>query len=284
MITEWTSFASASIVALILFAIQTWIVTHIKRGVEHRFARDLETMRAEHHTAEEGIKAALREKEGQLAALRTVALTGVIKRQATLAKRRVEAIDQLWSAVASLGPAKGAAALVQGINFEEASRVAAKNEKARAMFAGLAAPYAAVTYDLKSAMKARPFVSPMAWAIYSAYQAVVLLGITKLNVLKTGIDGKGLLNLNSVSELITTVLPHRADYVRARKDAAYYPLLDELETTLLDELKRMLSGAAEDSDSVARAAAIVRQAERVRSDLTGDIQQSNASQSGVVAE
>lgn len=97
----------------------------------------------------------------------------------------------------------------------------------------------------------------MAWALFSAYQAIAVQGLIKLQAIKSGIS-KEVTNKQAVAKLVKAALPHRTEYVDRYGDAAYHSLLDELEQRLLDEFQNMLAGREADKASVEKAAEILK--------------------------
>jgi hypothetical protein len=116
------------------------------------------------------------------------------------------------------------------------------------------------------ATKARPFVSPMVWALYSAYSAIVMQAVAKLLVLQSGVPSK-IIDQVKVAKLIKIALPDHSSYVDKFGDAGYHYLLDELEERLLNEINRMLAGKESDKASLDQAAAILRQSNEVVASL-----------------
>lgn len=108
----------------------------------------------------------------------------------------------------------------------------------------------------------------MAWALYSAYQTIVIFAVVKLYMLCSGLDLADVLDTASVTELIKITLPHRLEYIQKYGDNAHHYLLDELELRLLEELQKILHGAESDKTSVEQAAAILRESERVMASIS----------------
>jgi len=199
-------------------------------------------------------------------------MTALASRQVALDKRRLDAVDQLWAAATELGKTKMASSLMAIVKFDAAVKEAEKNPKFRALFEAMGAGMDFAKLDVSSAAKARPFVTPMAWAYYSACQAIAMQAVAKLQVLKFGIGGTNLINKDGVRKLVMAALPHHEAYIEKYGDAAYAYLLEELENRLLEELRKMLEGAETDRASVERAAEILR--------LSNNVQQ-EARQSGM---
>lgn len=261
-IQEWIPAVSTTF----LFGLAVWlfrklIVTRLAKSVQHEFDNKLEVIQAELRRSEESFKADLRSKENQIAALRGGALSALASRQAVLDKRRLEAVEQIWEAVTSLARLKYASQIMGTIKFDVASAMAAKDPKMREAFEVFATPMDKVdTPENKNAEKARPFVPQIAWALFSAYRAIILLAVTQFHLLKSGLDGTKL--LAAPENLIKAALPHRTEYIEKHGYAAYSYLLDELESRLLAELQKMFEGGESGKATIDQASAIVKEVDR----------------------
>jgi len=75
--------------------VKNLILTRLQKSVGAEFDEKLERIRSE-----------LRSKEGEIVALRSAVMTTMSTRQIALEKRRLEAAEEIWSAVTDLAPAK----------------------------------------------------------------------------------------------------------------------------------------------------------------------------------
>lgn len=256
-----------------LFAAALWlgrnvISTRLTKSVEHEFNTKLESVRAQMRESEERLKAELRAKETEIAALRSGALTALASRQMAIDKRRLEAIDQLWASVTALGPARTIAALMSSISFEKAAPITERDPKARQAIEMMGKAFDFKSLDLSGASKARPFLSPMAWATFSALQAVVMHAVMRWHVLAGGLGAKDFLDNEAISKLIKAALPHYSNYIDKFGPSAYYYLLEALDEQLHKEIQNMLSGVEADKASIEQAAEILRQSDAVRAQAT----------------
>jgi hypothetical protein len=266
---DWIPAVSTTLLlGFVLWLLRSVISTRLRTSVQHEFDQKLEAMRATLRTSEESFKADLRAKEAQIAALRSGAMSGLASRQAALDKRRIEAVDQLWSAITLLAPAKAVSATMAVVKFEAAAKEAARNPKVREMFAAMGEKGGLRELSMADAAKARPFVSQLAWALFTAYQAIVSVAVIRLEVLKTGLDMPDVVNKDAVVKLITVALPHQAEFITKYDASAYHYLLDELESRLLEELQRLLRGVESDKASVEQAAAILKESERLMQSIS----------------
>ena len=252
------SITTTALLASALWLARNLIATRLKKSVEHEFDTKLESVRAELRNKEESLKADLQAKAVEIAALRGGAMTAMASRQVALDKRRQEAVDQLWSAVTALGPAKVVSSVMAVVKFEAAAEAAATNEGFRKVFEAMGSGFDPKQIDLSGAAQARPFVTPMAWALFSAYQSISMQAVVKLEMIKSGIAAKDLLEKDAIPRLLKAVLPHRAAYIDKFGDTGYHYLLEELEEGLLNELRGMLDGVDADKASVEQAAAILK--------------------------
>lgn len=252
------SIVTTGLLALALWFGRKLIGTHLVKSVEHEFNARLEAVRAEFREKEELLKADLRSKESEIADLRGGAMTAMASRQMALDKRRLEAVEQLWSALTALAGAKGITIFMAVMKFEAVAEEAARNAQFREMFTIMGGAFDIAKVDLSGASKARPFVSPIAWALFSAYQAIAMQAVMKLHIIKSGIGAKDYFDKDAVAKLVKAALPHQAGYIDKYGDAGYHYLLEELEESLLAAMRNMLAGEETDRASVEQAAEILR--------------------------
>jgi len=267
-VADWIpAISTTSLLAVVLWLLRSVISTRLRASVQHEFDQKVETLKANLRKSEESFRADLRFKESQIEALRSGALSGLASRQAALDARRIQAVEQLWAAVQALGPAKSVSANVAILKFEGAAKASAENPQAREMFAMLGGPADPHKIHTGEAEKARPFISEMAWAVFSAYRAILSVAMIKMQLLKSGLDMPDIVDEEGVRRLIITVLPHQAEFVKNHDTGAYHYLLDELESLLLQELRRVLHGAESDRETIKQAGEILRESENVMSSL-----------------
>jgi hypothetical protein len=249
---------------LALWLFRQLIATRLTRSVEHEFNAKIESLRSELRTSEEQLKAQLREREAELDALRSGALSVMASRQAALDKRRLEAVDQLWTAYSALAPARSIAAYMSIVKFESAAKLTERDPKARQLFESLGANFDVKNMNHGDASKARPFVTPMVWAVFSAIQAVVGHSVMRWHILKGGLGDRDFIDNKAIEKLVLAVVPHYAEYLEKHGPSVYYYVLEALDARLLTEVQAMLAGGATDRASVDQAAEIMRQAQALQ--------------------
>ena len=208
---------STSIFAAALWLSRTLISTRLKNEVKHEFDKKLENLRSD-----------LKFKDEQIASLRSAAMSGLINRQGILFQRKLEAIDQVWESVNELQKAKYISQTVSVINYEYCAKEAVSDHKFREFAEIMGGNFDPNTINLRSAQKAQPFLTKLAWAYYSAYSAVITSAIVKMHFLKIGVkDSQKLLNIESTNKLLKSVLPHMSEYIDSNDSSVHHYLLDQ---------------------------------------------------------
>ena len=176
----------------------TYYKSRVEKGIQHNFDQKIEELKAQLRRDEEQLKADLRSRDDEIAALRSGALSGMASRQAALDKRRLEAIEKVWSAVIDRWQWKNLAKMVGSLDMDYTlSAAAQQNEEGRKLrkFADVIWKSAGLGLDnLKPSTefidKERPFLSPMTWALFSAYRQVLNFPAVQMMVMRTGADKK----------------------------------------------------------------------------------------------
>lgn len=259
---------TSTLIAVALYLVRGLVATRLTKSVQNEFDSKLADLTSQLRISEESFKADLKRKEAEILALQGGVIQNRLSRQAAVDKRMLEAIDQLWGAVYDLGWAKALAAQVSILKWEAISKEVASNPKAKELFTLWKIDQTKYENAAHFAQKARPFITPVAWAYFAAYQAILMHAVAFIKLLQIGIDGHQFMANENLIKLIKTALPHCAGYIDEHGPSAAYHLLDQLENSLLEELKRMLDGTAADMTEVARAKKILIEASRVNSDVS----------------
>jgi len=244
---------TSGLMAVFIFLCRNLILERLKNAVKHEYDSKLTK-----------IKSDLDSKQKEIEAIRSGTLSNLAQRQNTLYKRQIEAIEGLWDAVIKLATAKAISVTLASINFENAVESAETDQKVREMFEMLN-PIDLVDMPRGDALKERPFVSPLSWAYYSAYEAIVMHAALRMHMLKKGINLKKVIDNDHVVKLVKVALPHQTEYVEKYGAAGFHYLLDELEQKLLLSFSLMLDGAENDKATIKKAAEITKQAEELSS-------------------
>jgi hypothetical protein len=260
---DWIpALSTTALFAAALWLSRNWISVRLTNAIRHEYEEKIESLRSALRQSEEQFKADLKSKETQIDALRSGALSGIVNRQVVLYQRQILAVEQLWNSIVSLAPARAVSSWISVIKFETTAAEAAKNPRLREMFKSMDGGIDAKDLGVLEAAKCRPFVSPLAWAYYTAYQSIVTHSVLKMKVLQLGLE-KDFADVDHITKLVKVALPHHADYIEKYGPSAFHYLLDELELSLLAELGNILSGQKADKEHMEKAAQILQESERL---------------------
>jgi hypothetical protein len=265
-LTWLPALTTSGLLAVALWLGRNLISTRLTKSVEYEFNQKLEVVRTQMRESEARLNSELRLKEAEIASLRGGALTALASRTMSLDKRRLEAVDQLWESVNAMAPARTIAMMMTYVNFETAASQAEGDPKVRKSFENFSPDFDIKKIDLSGANKAKPFVTPMVWAIYQTIHSVTMIGLTKWIILKAGL-GSELLDESRVPELVKAALPHWSGHIDKNGVQAFPEVLNALDTKLLEEINNMLTGTQSDSSSIKQAAEICRLSNEVNNSI-----------------
>lgn len=203
------------------------------------------------------MKAEIRSKESDIQALRDGALSGVINRSSVLYERRVKAVEELWEAVTSLAAAKNISSKLAVLNIEAISKKVGHDDKVQQMVNAWFGNFDMNSVDVKAATNARPFISPLAWAYFDAYMAIISHSLIRVHSLRIGM-GDDFLDINGITKVVKQALPHQSDYIEKFGASGFHYLLDELENKILVEIQVTLNGEEFDQQSITQANKILK--------------------------
>jgi hypothetical protein len=232
-----------------------------------RFAKLIDAKIQHRHNAElEKLQDELSRSSKEIDTLRTSILSLRAQRQAGIEKRRLEAIDQLWAAVKALQPRKGEVAVMAVINFENAARDAQHDSRVRELFESIGGGKLEEEEAIPQhqAHEAQPYLSPLAWALFYAYQAAIAYSFMQLSILKTGVGPDVIKSPEEMVALLSAALPDWKVRLEKFGTAMFLHAVDELEKRLLAELRRIIAGEEEDAEHIAASAQIAARIEEAR--------------------
>jgi hypothetical protein len=104
---DWIpAISTTGLLALALWLSRNLIITRLSNSVKYDYDTKIESLRSDLRRKEEMFKSELAAKASQIEALRSGALSVAANRQAAIFERQLVAIEKLWEAMVSLGPAK----------------------------------------------------------------------------------------------------------------------------------------------------------------------------------
>lgn len=278
-LNQWIPALSTGALGLLV-----WLVKNrLSKGVKHEYdlkleeikselAKNLEKSKSEQAENLEKIKSELAGNRSDLEAIRNIALTNISDNQRLVFARQIEAIESIWDCVLKLAPAKGISYTLNIIPYDKVIVNAEESSQVRDYFKQIAPDDISSIPKRGFALVNRPFVSQLAWAYYSAYEAVLYHAMFRMETLKRGINitNVPIRDDSDVVDLLKLALPDKSDYIENYRSSCFHSLLNEIENRLLNEFRHMLSGQEVDSESIRRAAEITKQSTDIMNNINND--------------
>lgn len=252
-IGQWlaTSGLAASIVVGIAWATRKWLLAKISESVRYDYDTKLEGLRSE-----------LRAKESQIAALRDGALAHMVAAQTAASQRRLKAADDLWKAVTEWNALAGAVKHMEVIKFEECSAAIQAEPKLREFFQLLQKNIPDFAGIGVGSASARPYLSDLAWALYSAYMTVFIVAASQIKLLSEGVDARKFFDFAATDKVLISALPDWELFIKQHGHSGYGQLVSVLSDKILIELRSAIAGEEQGAESVRRASEILKASEQ----------------------
>src|SRR5437899_175330 len=144
--------------------------------------------------------------------------SGWASRQAALDTRRAQAVERLWAEVVELGRFKGLSQMTGALVMDAVmDRASGRSSEAVKMqeFAEMILKTSGIT-DVKMgnvADKERPFVDPVAWAMFSAYRQMLTYPAIQLLIAKGGVGKDVLSDTLVMLQPIKVAIPEYSEYI-----------------------------------------------------------------------
>ncbi|MGI2801123.1 hypothetical protein ACRTC3_21450 [Photobacterium damselae] len=261
---DWIpAISTTSLLAICAWLGRNLIVTRLTKSVQSEYDIKLAKIKSEFTKEQELLKSDLKSKELQLESLKGLALSGLSSRQAAYFDKQVSAIEVLWSQVIDLLPAKSAAQSMAMVKFDDALKLSETEQRVRDMFESIGSHVDPSKLSTVEAHKVRPFLSPVPWAYFSAYSAIVSHAVLKMHMLKKGLNLPIVADGHYLRNLVVKALPHRKDYIEKVETGALYHLLEELESFMLLSFENTLKGKEETEAALKQASEIIKAAEKL---------------------
>jgi hypothetical protein len=253
--------STTGLLAVALWLARNVIITRLTRSVQHEFDVHLEGIRTQLRNSEETFKAELRQRDDAIAAARSASLSALTASRGVFDKRRIDAVDEVLRAIAVLATGKWAVTKISIYNMSEVSARIENEPKLIQLFTLTSPNHQKLMDDLKLAiaLSARPYISELTWALFSAYQSVIVFCASLISLLQQGIAPMRFVDLKKMSAIVRGALGDQwGSWVDASGFSGYPQVLEELEGRLFEALRFDAEGHASDAKTVERAAQITK--------------------------
>lgn len=239
-----STLGSTVLLSGLVWLLKNLLITKLTKSVQHKFDINLAVINSE-----------LQEKSAELNSLRDSLLNGSVNRQNLLYEYKVKAVEEVWNNVIALSPAKKVSAILSSVKYDEVLKLGATNPKVSEMFKMLDKDSNHDYFLSYSTPKARPFISELSWALFSAYSSILAIAVMRIEALKSSVT-KDFFNDDSILDTVKVALPHQKKFIDEHGIEGLHYLLEELEKSILKELKNILDGKGLDEANIKWANAI----------------------------
>jgi len=248
LLAVWNAIPVAALVLLVLWLARNVIIGRLTASVKHEFDAKLAQ-----------VNSALRQREEEMSVLRENVLNARAKRIEATFNRRLDSVERIVDAVTKLSLIKGTCELVSVLKTDALAEELAKNQQAQEQFRKLVpANITQIADDVRGVEKAKPYVSPLTWAYYSAYQNLIWHAVAELKMATEGLQPSKFMKGNLVPVLMKA-MPNYSDYLEKNGVSGAYQLAQPLEDLLYAELKRAVEADGDDAADLEKARAISHQ-------------------------
>lgn len=261
--------STTALLAAALWLARNMILARLSSSVQHEFDVRIENLRSDMRKKEEEFAAELRRRDETIAAVRAAGLDALSDSRSVLSKRRVEAVDQLLRSTKMLWSGVMAVNYIAIIKMDAVSQELERNPNLARVFKALDTVSDAFLKEIKTseAPFARPYVSEASWALYSAYQAIIVSCVSQLRMLGLGFPPEKFIDSTKLKTMLKEVLPENAAFIDEHGTGSYQLLLQELDRKLNESLRADAEGLASSESVVKHAASLTHTATTLIADI-----------------
>ncbi len=245
-LSTWVpALGTATAFAVVVWLARNLIVNRLTKSVQYEFDAKLAV-----------IQSTLREREVELSSVRQTVLSAITSNRGIVDERKLQATDHLWEGLLSARKLLWAVHAVSTLNIDAISKQL-QNPGMQAFVEAITKPLDSTALTgtaVWNAQKSQPWVSPMAWALYTAYSVVMGYAHLILIGLKSGVPNpQSYMSREKMIEMLRTALPDlKLDWDKL-SDVQLPNVLEALELRLLREIQDFISGHQLDADTLDRA-------------------------------
>ncbi len=254
---------TTSLFGLILWILRKWFSERLSSSIKHDYNKKLENIKNTFSQEIEILKFELEERKSELSSLKSSALANLTKRQALMFDKQVQSASRIWEARVNLGKGALVSELSSRINWDFVNENKTPDAGTQRICEEILKSFNVNDLSTIEVMKERPFVSPIVWAYYSAYQAIIVDAYLRVTLTSSG-QSLSPIKTDFTSKLLQTTLPEFSASIKKHNTSLYPQLLDHISDKLLQEITNMLSGKEIDKATIESAHNINGLADKVR--------------------
>jgi len=247
---------TAVLIGVVVWFARNLILVRVKNAVAHEFNTKLEALKND-----------LRSKEAEIASIRDMAATLAAGRDQAVEVRRLQAIDEIWEGFRNAKKYSWAVNTLGTMNLTEVANTIENDPKLQKFFETLH-PGEPKSLDLDVADLARPWVSGLAWAYFSAYSSMVAYCNLWVHTAKIGLNPEKFVKREHVNKLLAVAIPEVTFDADKDNSHLYVSAGKLLETKMIVELRSAIRGEELDAEMIERARKIAEAANSVDTNIS----------------
>ena len=216
----------------------------IKSSIQHRYNEQLEYLKHE-----------LRDYGSQIESTRNSILEMAGAYRNAVERRRLQAVDEIWKGTLTLKRfASPTVELLAHLDIEtvverpEGPKV--KDSFQKSFQFSPSPKEIAEEQSVVTAREARPWVSPLIWTTFTAYEAIVVFSTTQALLFKKGLDPRVIQNPDKTEKFVQFALKSTKFENVQFNNASCPALLEQLESELLFHFQKTISSEIPPQESV----------------------------------
>jgi hypothetical protein len=259
-----TSATAATILAIIAYFMRDLIAKFLSQKTEHRHDKKISILEDK-----------LVRERAAIADLRGVVVSGINSRNEKLLEKQISATEELWRAAIINKKHQMATQFLQSLNIDKMNEhikehnvqelvdITAKMTGVQKLIEEVSDESIQKPIHSTEAELTRPFVSALSWALYSAHSQTIMHAVVTIISWKNGVS-TNLLKNDDLVKAIEKALPHQTKFLQEYGVGGTYFLLQELEDTLLKELRRFLREGEAGQEAAKQAREILSASEQAQ--------------------
>lgn len=256
--------ANTVVTSFLIFVFKDLIGGYLIKYTESSLAKSLAKLESDLRRSEYFVQAKIDENNRKISHLRETAVTRLFQSSAELEKRRLESAQILWEQVVALEKYKFPSRILSVLKMDKVIQRIERDDKLKLLFKTFNADIDVKRIDTSNADKHRVFISPLSWALFEAYRAVILQGVAISKLLELGINPSEALEMDKIRNLVLSVLPSYSEFIEKHELFALNAALEPLQKMVLDQVRADLQNTNDTKESTERAIAIIRAVDQVK--------------------
>jgi hypothetical protein len=222
-----------------------WLAIRLSKGIQHEYDVRFANLESE-----------LRRKEGEISSIRDIVLTTAMSGHHCFEERKIRAFDDLWAGFMETQKLSSAVHILSPLNLDKISEILDQDSVQR-FISGFVTPLKIDPENMNMVetlrgRSSRPWIPAHIWSVYGAYSSIVLQAVTYLHALNGGIDPRKFIKEGALPDALSKALPDVSMNWNELSYSVWPMLLDLLETKLLVEIQKEVSGQYADEKALAR--------------------------------